>query len=216
MRKSLLVGLAAALGAVAVAPTTASASTGAPAPKPTLAEILLSDSAKDNADGFDRNWHDYDIVTQAVLLFPDLVAAASDPNASLTAFLPTDRAFRKLVKDISGTNPRSEADTFAAVAGLGVDTVKNVLLYHLVGAKIPFSAAKQSDGAFLDTLLAPSGVPAQIEVDVKGKRHWAKVILIDLDTNDRNPRVIAPDLGGEASNGFAHGIDRVLRPIDLP
>lgn len=211
MRKSLLVGLAAALGAVAVAPTTASASTGASAPKPTLAEILLSDSAKDNADGFDRNWHDYDIVTQAVLLFPDLVAAASDPNASLTAFLPNDRAFRKLVKDISGSNPRTEADTFAAVAGLGVDTVKAVLVYHLVGSKIPFEAAKQADGAVLTTLGGGT-----IEVDVKGKKRWAKVILIDADTNDRNPRVIQPDLGGEASNGFAHGIDRVLRPIDLP
>lgn len=206
MRKSLLVGLAAALGAVAVAPTTASAQSA-----PTLADILLSDSATDNADGFDRNWHDYDIVTQAVLLFPDLVAAASDPNASLTAFLPNDRAFRKLVKDISDSNPKTEADTFAAVAGLGVDTVKAVLVYHLVGSKIPFSAAKQADGVVLTTLGGGT-----IEVDVKGKRHWAKVILIDADTNDRNPRVIAPDLGGEASNGFAHGIDRVLRPIDLP
>lgn len=211
MRKSFLVGLAAALGAVAVAPATASASGSASGPAPTLAEILLSDAAKDNADGFDRRWHDYDIVTQAVLLFPDLVAAASDPNASLTAFLPNDQAFRKLVKDITGKNPRTEADTFAAVASLGTDTVKAVLVYHLVGAKIPFSAAVQSDGAFLDTLGG-----GQIEVDVKGKKWWAKVILIDLDTNDRNPRVIAPDLGGEASNGFAHGIDRVLRPIDLP
>jgi len=28
--------------------------------------------------------------------------------------------------------------------------------------------------------------------------------------------VIAGDLGGEAVNGYAHGINRVLRPIDLP
>lgn len=206
MRKSVLVGLAAALGAVAIAPATVSAQDA-----PTLADILLSDSAKDNADGFDRRWHDYDIVTQAVLLFPDLVAAASNPDAELTAFLPNDKAFRKLVKDITGKNPRTEADTFAAVASLGTDTVLAVLQYHLLGTAIPFSAAVQADGAVLTTLGGGT-----IEVDVKGKKRWAKVILIDADTNDRDPRVIAPDLGGAASNGFAHGIDRVLRPIDLP
>lgn len=38
------------------------------------------------AAGFDKNWYDFDIVTQAVLLYPDLVEAASDPSASLLAF----------------------------------------------------------------------------------------------------------------------------------
>ena len=44
-----------------------------------------------------------DIATQAVLLFPDLVSAASDPNSSLTVFLPNDLAFRTLVHDLTGT-----------------------------------------------------------------------------------------------------------------
>jgi uncharacterized surface protein with fasciclin (FAS1) repeats len=207
MRKSLLVGLAAALGAVAVAPTTASAQYS-----PTLADILLSDSAKDGPDGFDHRWHDYDIVTQAVLLFPDLVAAASDPAAQLTVFLPNDRAFQKLVKDVTGTRPRTEADVFAAVASLGTETVRTVLTYHIVPASIPFSAAKQSDGAVLGTLLEG----ATIEVDVKGRGRWCSIKLIDVDTNDRDPRVVQADIGGAAANGYAHGIDRVLRPIDLP
>jgi uncharacterized surface protein with fasciclin (FAS1) repeats len=206
MRKTFLIGLAATLGAVAVAPATASAQAA-----PTLADILLSDSAQDGADGFDHDWHDYDIVTQAVLLFPGLVAAASNPDAELTAFLPNDRAFRKLVKDISDAPARTEADVFAAVASLGTDTVLAVLQYHLLGTAIPFSAAKQADGAVLTTLGGGT-----IEVDVKGKKRWAKVTLIDADADDRNPKVIAPDLGGAASNGYAHGVDRVLRPIDLP
>lgn len=206
MRKIILVGLAAALGAVAVAPATASAQTA-----PTLAEILLSDSATDGADGFDHNWHDYDIVTQAVLLFPQLVAAAGNPDAELTAFLPNDRAFRKLVKDVTGMRPRTEADTFAAVASLGTDTVLAVLQYHLLGTAIPFSAAVQADGAVLTTLAGGT-----IEVDVKGRKYHPRVILIDADANDRDPRVMAADLGGAASNGYAHGIDRVLRPSDLP
>jgi uncharacterized surface protein with fasciclin (FAS1) repeats len=209
MRKTIIASLAAALGVAALAPATASAE-GSEGAAPTLAEVLLSDSAGD-VNGFDHNWHDYDIVTQAVLLFPDLVDAASNPDAELTAFLPNDRAFRKLVKDITDMRPHTEQETFDAVASLGVDTVKAVLTYHLVGAKIPFSAALQSDGAALTML---SG--GTVEVDVRGKKWWQRIILIDADTNDRNPRVIQPDIGGEASNGFAHGIDRVLRPIDLP
>lgn len=205
MRKLMMAGAAALIGLVSFAPAA-----DAETKKPTLAEILLSDSAKDGPDGFDHRSKDYDIVTQAVLLFPDLVAAASDPNAQLTVFLPNDAAFRRLVYDVTGTWYRSEADIFNAVASLGTDTVKNVLQYHIVGSAIPFSAALKADGAKLDTLL-PGG---KIEVDVR--HHKPRIKLIDADTNDRDPRVVKADVGGAAANGYAHGIDRVLRPIDLP
>jgi len=205
MRKLILAGAAALIGLVSFAPAAAEAQT-----KPTLADILLSDSAKDGPGGFDHRSKDYDIVTQAVLLFPDLVAAASDPNAQLTVFLPNDGAFRRLVYDVTGTWYRSEQKIFDAVASLGTDTVKQVLQYHIVGSSIPFSAALKADGAKLDTLL-PGG---QIEVDVR--HHKPRIKLIDADTNDRDARVVRADVGGAAANGYAHGIDRVLRPIDLP
>ncbi|MFW2333272.1 fasciclin domain-containing protein, partial [Ilumatobacter sp.] len=113
--------------------------------------------------------------------------------------------------DITGERPRTEVDTFAAVASLGVDTVETVLAHHIVtDARISFEAAPGADGAVLTTL---QGGP--VEVDVKGRRHQ-RVKLIDTDTDDRNPRVIAGDWGGEAVNGYAHGINRVLRPVDLP
>ena len=208
MRKSVVVGVAMAIGVTALLPGTVSATEGGTR---TLADVLLSDSAKDDPDGFDRRWWDYDIVTQAVLLFPDLVAAASDPNAQLTAFLPNDEAFRVLVKEITGERVRSEADVFAAVASLGIDTVRNVLLYHIVPASISYRDARHADGAVLGTLLADSS----ITVDVRGPR-WKYVQLADLDTNDRDPIVVDPNVGGTLVNGFAHGIDRVLRPIDLP
>jgi uncharacterized surface protein with fasciclin (FAS1) repeats len=180
-----------------------------PAPSATLAQVLLSDSAGDDADGFDHNGWDYDIVTQAVLRFPDLTAAASDPNASLTVFLPTDNAFKRLVKSLSGTWPATEKATFDAVAGLGLDTVKTVLTYHIVpGAKIDYRTARKSDGAELTTLQGGT-----ITVDVKG---WGRrVTLVDKDPDARDPKVVQPNIGGEALNGYAHGIDRVLRPIDL-
>ena len=207
MRKTLLVGLAAALGVVAGAPAVASADGHAP----TLADILLSDSAKDNANGFDKRWYDYDIVTNAVLAFPDLVAAASDPDASLTVFLPKDYAFFRLAKQL-GAPAGNEEETFAwLVDNVGLETIGVVLQYHIVpGLKIPAAAALQSDGVHLPTLL---GEDATFEVDVrKGNR----IKLIDADTNDRDPYVIKTDIGGEASNGYAHGIGRVLRPVDLP
>ncbi|MCB0914023.1 MAG: fasciclin domain-containing protein, partial [Propionibacteriaceae bacterium] len=159
MRKTLLVGLAAMFGVVAAAPATASAST-----KPTLADILLSDAKKDNANGFDKRWYDYDIVTQAVLAFPDLTAAAADPNASLTVFLPKDYAFFRLAKELGAPKGNEEATFNWLVANVGLDTIKNVLMYHIVpGAKINYATALGADGAMLGTLLDPA---ATIEVDV--------------------------------------------------
>jgi YD repeat-containing protein len=76
---------------------------------------------------------------------------------------------------------------------------------------ISFRDAKRSDGAVLGTLLEGS----TIEVDVNGRRS-KNVTLIDADTDDHDPRVVQGNVGGAATNGYAHGIDRVLRPIDLP
>ncbi len=185
--------------------------------QPTLKDILVSDSAKDNADGFDRRWWDYDIVTQALIaVAPDLVEAADDPDAALTTFLPRDSAFRLLVWELTGEWMRKEADVFAAVASLPTETVRAILEYHIVPAKISYSDALRSDGAELATLSPLEVSDGTIEVDVKRFWRWRYVKLIDNDTNDRDARVVKPDIGGEASNGFAHGINRVMRPIDLP
>ena len=200
--KKIMMAAALAVAAAAVAPTPASVSAAAP----TLAQILLSDSAGDDANGFDTNWGDYDIVTQAVLLFPDLTAAVSDPNASLTAFLPNDAAFRVLVENLTNTWPKTEQATLAAVASLGTGTVKNVLLYHLLGSKVGVATVLASNGQRLPTLLGPT-----VKINVRG----GVVKLIDNDPDAKNPAVIAPNLGGEAANGFAHGISKVLRPVNL-
>ena len=202
-KKSLLATAGAlALGLAAVAP--ASADTP---PPPTLAEVLLSDSAGDDAGGFDGNWNDYDIVTQAVLLFPDLVAAASDPSASLTAFLPTDQAFRVLVENLTNAWPNTEEGVFDIVASLGLPTVKTVLTYHLVGAKVDAATALTLGGQRVATL---QGGTFKVNV-----RFGTIIKLIDRDPDAKNAAVIAPNIGGEASNGFAHGVSLVLRPVDL-
>jgi uncharacterized surface protein with fasciclin (FAS1) repeats len=192
------------LSAVAIAAGSTVATAATPQER-TLADILLSDG-----DQFDSNPFDHDVVTEAVLLFPDLVAAASDPDGELTAFLPNDWAFRKLVLNLTGRFLLREKDVFDAVAALGTETVATVLTYHIIaGPPISFAAAKQSDNAVLSTLQGST-----ITVDVKG-RYGKLVKLIDNDPDATDPRIVQGDVGGAAANGYAHGINRVLRPIDL-
>lgn len=176
-----------------------------------LAAVLTADKS-----GFDRNGRDYDILTAAVLAVlkakpASPVGVLTDGTKPLTAFLPDDRAFEILVADLQHTKRLpSEKQAFTAVAGLGIDTVESVLLYHVVpGATIDRKAAQRADGAQLKTAAGSS-----ITVDVYGC--WTKRIrLIDADRNDRDPRVNRFDIN-KGNRQIAHGIDRVLRPIDLP
>ena len=202
------------LAGAIVVPTTAAQAESSPAQKAlgnrSLAKVLTSDGNR-----FDRNWGDYDIVTEAVLAVlaskpQSAVGLLTDGSARATAFIPTDRAFQHLVRSLTGKTPRTEKKVFAAVAGLGIDTVETVLLYHVVpGATITYKQAVKADGAELKT--AQGGA---VTVDVR--HHWwfKQVRLQDLDPNARDPRVIVPDIN-KGNKQIAHGIDRVLRPVDL-
>lgn len=173
-----------------------------------LAEVLDADGNR-----FDRNWGDFDVVDRAVRYVlaekPDSpVAVLADGDTKLTAFIPTDRGFRRLVNDLTGTPPQTERAAWQAAKGFGADTVETVLLYHVVpGMKINAKKAAEADGAVLTT--AQGGT---IEVDVRDKG----IFLLDADTDDRDPRVIAKlvDLN-KGNKQIAHGINRVLRPVDL-
>jgi uncharacterized surface protein with fasciclin (FAS1) repeats len=178
---------------------------------PTIADVLLSDAASDK-DGFDRNSRDFDIVTQAVLAFPDLTAAASDKAATLTVFAPNDHAFRKLVYDLTGKWYWKEADVFSnLVSAAGLDTIKTVLTYHIVPTAIPASVAVTANGAQLDTLQG-----GKIGVSVYHRWWGPSIELNDLDPDARNPWVVNFNVGGKLANGYVHGLNRVLRPVDLP
>jgi uncharacterized surface protein with fasciclin (FAS1) repeats len=174
-----------------------------------LASVLLSDGNK-----FDHNWKDYDIVTEAVLAVlaakPNSpVGVLTDGKTAVTAFIPRDIAFKRLVTDITGKAPKSEKATFNAVAGLGIDTVESVLLYHVVpGATITKKAALNADEAKLTTALG-----SKITVNVYA--HKTRIKLRDADKSDRNPRIVAFNIN-KGNKQIAHGLDRVLRPIDLP
>ncbi len=206
------VGIAVAASTIAsiasIAPVSAADSTTL-----TIADVLLADDKGKDANDpnlFDKNWRDYDIVTEAVLLFPDLVTAASNAGASLTVLAPNDQAFRTLATQLTKKHYRTEAEVFAAVASLGTDTVKAVLTYHIVGAKLDPTTVLNSDNAQINTLGGGT-----FAVDVISKRA-AFVQFVDGDPNARNAYLNKINVGGgELANGYIHGVDRVLRPIDL-
>ncbi len=172
-----------------------------------LAAVLAKDGP-----GYDRNWNDFDIVDNAVTAVltakpASPVGVLADGKVALTAFLPTDRAFRRLASDLTGKHYTSESAVFADVASLGIDTVEAVLLYHVVpGATITYRQALRSDGA---TLTTASG--GTVKVDVAWR---CFVSLVDNDPTDRNPYVVRADLN-KGNAQIAHGISEVLRPLDL-
>jgi uncharacterized surface protein with fasciclin (FAS1) repeats len=213
MRK-IAAGIAAAsavaLAAGAMAPAAQAADGTA-----SLASVLTATEPK-----FDKNGKDYDILTAAVLavLADDaktdnnsLVKVLTDGTTPVTAFLPNDQAFRVLAANLTGKSISSEAKAFAVVAGLGLPTVETVLLYHVVpGATIDSKAALKSDDAVLTT--AQGGTFKVNVVKSHGKK---QIRLQDQDRNSRNPRVNVVDIN-KGNVQIAHGIDRVLRPLDLP
>ena len=143
------------------------------------------------ADGthFDHNWHDFDIVEKAVLTVLDAkpdspVGVLAQGKKRLTAFIPTDAAFRRLVDQLTGKTPHTEKATFEAVASVAdVDTLETILLYHVVpGATITSRQAAKADGAKLKTAEGKT-----IRVNVKGN---GAIRLQDQDKNARNARVI--------------------------
>ena len=204
--------LASTLGAAALAVPSAQAAPQHRLGERSLAQVLTSDGNR-----FDRNARDYDIVTEAVLAVlaanPDSpVGVLADGSKRLTAFVPNDWSFRKLVAQLTGERYRSEKkvfDTLVSVAG--VDTIEQVLLYHVVpGVRITSATARHADGAELTT--AQGGT---IKVDVI----YPKTPLVQL--RDQDPNATDPYLDPNAldinqgNRQIAHGIVFVLRPIDL-
>jgi uncharacterized surface protein with fasciclin (FAS1) repeats len=206
MRK-IAAGIAAASAVALAAGSLAPAAMAADDGTKSLAAVLTAETP-----AFDKNWGDFDIVTAAVLAVlkakpTSKVGVLADGKVALTAFIPTDKAFQTLVKDLTGNAPSTEQKTFEAVAGLGgIDLVETVLLYHVVpGATIDAGAALKADDVYLET-----GVRA-IQVNVK---KGPVIRLKDADSGARNAQVKVTNIN-KGNKQIAHGIDRVMRPIVL-
>jgi uncharacterized surface protein with fasciclin (FAS1) repeats len=205
---AVLATSALALGAVqATAPAANAKAVG----EDSLAALLTSDG-----DQFDKNAKDFDILTEAALAVVAAkpgspVALVADGSKRATAFAPTDQAFRLLLKDLTGQTVKSEKKVFdTLVAAAGVDTIEDVLLYHVVvGKTLTSGKVLKANGATIKMANGKS-------VKVKIQKNPLRITLKDRDKNDQDPKVILKALDlNKGNKQVAHGIDRVLRPMDL-
>jgi transforming growth factor-beta-induced protein len=111
----------------------------------------------------------------------DLLSAASDSNSELTVFAPNNTAFGNLLTALGKSS----------VSELPISLVREIIEYHIVGAKV--LSTELTNGP-VNTLLTNEFVTVDLTSGVK--------------INSSN--VIAADL--EATNGVIHGIDAVLLP----
>jgi len=197
------IGAAALLGAAVISPT-AQAADG----DTSLASVLKVGQSK-----FDRDFADFDILTRAaetvLAAKPDSnVKLLADGSVALTVFAPTDQAFINLASTLTGKKIKTEAAAFKAVAGLGVDTVEQVLLYHVVpGGPILSGDALKANGAKLKS----ADMNKTIKVKVTKKPN---IILIDKAKKIANPRVNLDQVDiNKGNKQVAHGINGVLLPF---
>ena len=201
-------GLGLAAAATGLAGGQVQAAPAAKAGTTSLAEVLGADGQK-----LDRNWQDFDLVEAAVFAVleakPDSpVGLLADGDTRLTAFVPTDAAIRAFVKDVKGFAPKTEKKTLKQVVKIAgsIDTVETILLYHVVAGKTLTSPKViAADGTKLTTA---QGGKIRVHVAKQG------VHLVDRDKDATNPRVVVLDVN-RGNKQVAHGIDRVLRPVDL-
>ncbi|CAB4631206.1 unannotated protein [freshwater metagenome] len=201
--RAAVAGTAALIGLAVLAPT-AQAAEG----ETSLATVLKVGQSK-----FDRDYADFDILTKAVETVlgakPNSnVKLLADGKTALTVFAPTDQAFLNLATTLSGKKVKTEAAAFKVVAGLGVDTVENVLLYHVVpGSTILSQDALKANGAKLKS--AVEGKTIGVKVTSK-----PAIILSDYAPKLTNPQVILTKVDiNKGNKQVAHGIDGVLLPF---
>lgn len=199
--------VAAALVTAPIAPANAQRAAGTDS----LAALLAADGQK-----LDKNWKDFDIIEAAVLTVagakPETpLLALTDGKKRLTAFAPTDAAFRKLVEDLTGSAPKSEKATVDAIlATYDVDTIESVLLYHVVAGSTLNSTKVVAAAKKKQKITMANGATIRVKLQ-KGK-----VVLVDKDKNDRDARAIPKLLDlNKGNRQIGHGIDRVLRPLNL-
>lgn len=202
---------AALVGAAATSSTVSATDT--PPPAPTLFDILQAQGGIG-----DRDWYDFDIVAGVVNAivsqpgYSGALLAAADPAAQLTVFLPNDRAFQALAADVLGWKYWFANEATVANGLLGafdLATLELVVAYHVTGGVIDSATA----------LSVPRNTPLTMvaggEVKVQPVRWLGTAILVDNDPNDLNPTLVKSKLDIRASNGIAHGISLVLRPVNL-
>jgi uncharacterized surface protein with fasciclin (FAS1) repeats len=196
MRRVIVAAAAAiAISGLAAGPAVAKPKWWAAPPAGSVVDVAVKASGGGTPDA---NPYDYDLLVQAVTA-TGLAPVLDDENARFTVFAPNDRAFTRLVTDLTGSAPASEqAALQTAVSALGVDAIKNVLLYHVVaGRKL----------GPLQVLLSRSLTMAN-----GGIVRPRGIQLRDETAALQDPRLVLWAIDIRATNGVIHTIDRVLVP----
>ncbi|WP_346855560.1 fasciclin domain-containing protein [uncultured Draconibacterium sp.] len=128
---------------------------------------------------------EFSILVEA-LMKADLVGAVADKEAELTVFAPTNDAFVALLSDL-GANSLDD---------ISVETLSNILLYHVIGSK---AMSTDLTSGYYPTLSTFSGNSISMYVQVDGG------VSINNST-----MVTAADV--EADNGVIHVVDKVILP----
>jgi len=123
-----------------------------------------------------------------------LASTMADPSQNLTVFAPTDAAFVELLSDL-GLNSLDEVE-----AALGNDGLKNVLLYHVLGAKVTSDMVETGYVSSLGTNSTMDPLSIYINTTSGVKLNDKAVVAI-------------PDV--MASNGVIHAIDEVILPLSI-
>ncbi|KRB36599.1 fasciclin domain-containing protein [Microbacterium sp. Root180] len=194
MKKSRLVIAAAAALALVLSAAPAQAHGGG-TPPGTIVDVAVAASGGGTPD---KNPYDYDILVQAVLA-TGLDGALSDTSTKYTVFAPNDRAFLRLVTDLTGKAPASEAEALTTItSAFTIDQITGILLYHVVPGKklgpvkvLTARSLTMADGG----IVKPRGITLRDETPA----------LAD-------PRLVLWAINIPASNGVIHTIDRVLVP----
>ena len=123
-----------------------------------------------------------------------LAATMADPSQSLTVFAPTDAAFMDLLNEL-GLSSLDEVES-----ALGNDGLKNVLLYHVLGAEVTSSMVTTGYVSSLGTngTMDPLSIYANTSNGVM--------------LNDRASVTTADVM---ASDGVIHIIDKVILPLTI-
>ena len=162
----------------------------------------------------------FNVIGQVVLALADAgVLTGADvealSTAKLTAFLPTDLAFRRLAADVSGQKlwKVKESEVIPILTGaLDLATIGAVVKYHIyAGGKVDFGTALKLDtnkrnGTDVVIAMYSGG---ELGIDRRG----GKLQLDDAGTagfGSNDPYVTRKNI--RAGNALVHGISEVLLP----